>query len=270
MVNVSLAQDYTPPNGVLLKDNLFLDATEVANIHWLEYEYYIRADSGDAYADMNIPNQELTKNYRPDYYSNPDYRYFPVIGITYEQAMNYCDWRSEVVNIKLEEQGVIHRVKFRLPTEKEWELAAKKMDTVQNDIPPKTEVESLLKRGMRKEVRNLFPEREMNFKKLKAQIVSYSKVKVLAYNIDYEKPWFITNEEKLPQIISENIDLNPSVYFHLIGNVAEMVQEKGIVKGGSWRHKLAVSFPSKKILVDPEKVYDWVGFRCVAEVYTID
>ena len=59
-------------------------------------------------------------------------------------------------------------------------------------------------------------------------------------------------------------------YQHLIGNVAEMVQEKGIVKGGSWRHILATSFPSKRSLIDPDKVYDWVGFRCIAEVHEIE
>ena len=48
----------------------------------------------------------------------------------------------------------------------------------------------------------------------------------------------------------------------MVGNVAEMISEKGIAKGGSF----VVKLDSCKITID--KFYDttqmWLGFRCVA------
>ncbi len=50
-------------------------------------------------------------------------------------------------------------------------------------------------------------------------------------------------------------------YYNLIGNVAEMVMEKGIAKGGSWNHT------NIDVTVDKDNQYEgptkWWGFRCV-------
>ena len=92
--------------------SFYMDETEVANIHWLEYEYYIKQDSDEYYWKNNLPDtavwaKDLAYNdpYVNNYYRYPGFRYFPVVGVNWRQAVNYSKWRTSVVNLKLAEDA---------------------------------------------------------------------------------------------------------------------------------------------------------------------
>ena len=55
------------------------------------------------------------------YFNMPGYSEYPVVGVTWEQAHAFCHWRTNL----LRNQG--HQVahQYRLPTEAEWEYAAR-------------------------------------------------------------------------------------------------------------------------------------------------
>ena len=126
--------------------SFFLDQTEIANIHWLEYLHYIQRDSSETYYQSALPDttvweKELAFNtpYVSNYLRYPGFRYYPVVGVSWEQAVDYCRWRTEAVNkqrameyygedyidgdIPPIESG-IYLPEFRLPTEAEREYAA--------------------------------------------------------------------------------------------------------------------------------------------------
>ncbi|NBW36296.1 MAG: hypothetical protein EBR30_15020 [Cytophagia bacterium] len=108
MLTLLFSLNDNPPGTVRVK-NYFVDKTEIQNIHWLEYVYHMQQELGSAGIQKLLPD---SSNF---WYSNPEHRFQPVVLITYEQALAYCEWRSKVVS-----ERIGRKIRYRLPTKTEW------------------------------------------------------------------------------------------------------------------------------------------------------
>jgi gliding motility-associated lipoprotein GldK len=59
------------------------------------------------------------------YFDHPAFANYPVVGVNWKQASAFCTWRSRFLNAYLEAKNYATESSFRLPTEAEWEYAAR-------------------------------------------------------------------------------------------------------------------------------------------------
>jgi formylglycine-generating enzyme required for sulfatase activity len=237
----------SPPGTVWIKDSIFMDQCEIRNLDYLEYVRWVKMNDNANYKKA-LPDTLVWRdsgNYNEPYVNyylwHPAYRMYPVVGVSYEQAVVYCKWRTERVkefakNISPRSKfgGAYKNLKYyyRLPSKEEWEYAAS--GGLDIHFPYGFEEQFIMPK---------FPN------------VKYER------NIDggYDNR---LNDDILVPVNSRKP--NRFGLYNAIGNVAEMISEKGISKGGSWIDKL------EDCEINDSKEYKkhsaWLGFRCVCVV----
>lgn len=185
--------------------------------------------------EILIPYPKSLKNKSLFFFEN-----IPVTGITHQQAQQYCQWLTDQYN-SLITSGQKMKVNIRLPSKEEWENF----------------VRDGLSENMKRN--NLFD--------------SVSKDGCFLYNYKFGKDckgydaWMKKYGTRGIMMVREFFPNNMGIY-NLFGNVAEMVEEQGIAKGGHydlWARQCALDKNQNYSQPEP-----WLGFRWVAEVVLKD
>ncbi len=131
--NSSIQGRFVVPGAVWIAGiDVFMDEAELPNIEWQHFINYMALDSGAAVAARYYP--QATALPLPNYFADPFYYYYPVVGISRGQVEAYCRWRSAVTTRELcKLRGFSSKhpdylaMTYRLPTEQEWEYAAESL-----------------------------------------------------------------------------------------------------------------------------------------------
>src|SRR6201996_6264916 len=102
--------DYNNVRRRVTVPSFYMDETEVANQDWLDYLHWISVtypQDGELYynalPDTLVWRSPLSYNepYVDNYLRHPAFQDYPVVGVSWDQAQDYCRWRTDAVNEKI-------------------------------------------------------------------------------------------------------------------------------------------------------------------------
>jgi len=282
------ATDYPDEYYVEVMDSLYLPVEESYNGHrtidvskllfsysWMDIQAAARAKQGrrkdfvkqetvSIYPDTTVWIKDFSYSYNEpmhnDYFWHSAYEDYPVVGVTWEQAKAFCAWRTIFKNSYQKEKGREFVNHFRLPTEAEWEYAAR----------GGLESASYPWGGpYAKNDRGCFL---ANFKPLRGDYAADN------YLYTVEADAFDPNDYGLYNMagnVSEWVDssYDPSSYEYsssMNPNVSDDLNQRKTVRGGSWKDVAYFLQVSTRDYEYADSARSYIGFRTVQDYMGTD
>lgn len=192
------------------------------------------------------------------YFSHPNYNEYPVVGVNWEQANAFCNWRTDFLM-----KGLGGNAKFvqryRLPTEAEWEFAARGKDG--NELPWENED---VKSDNGCYYANFKPDRG-NYTKdgnlITSKVGIYSANSNGLYDMAGNVAEWTSTVYTEAGVLSMS-DLNPTLKYNAAIEDPYALKKKS-VRGGSWKDPESFIKSAWRTSEFQNVGRSFVGFRCV-------
>ena len=190
------------------------------------------------------------------YFSHPGFAQYPVVGVTWEQAQAFCNWRTQLYN-------TTHKVggqDYRLPTEAEWEYAAR--GGKQLGLYPWGG--NYLRDNNGCFLANFKPMRGSYTDDTGATTMKVGSFAPNDYGL-YDMAGNVAEWTSSAYVSSTNTmvaDMNPNFQYNAKNDDADVLKRK-VIKGGSWKD---IAYYLQCGVRTYEYQYEsrpYVGFRCV-------
>lgn len=233
------------------EDFLWILQTEVSNLQYGTFLESKREKISKEEYEALLPDTNCWRskyNYfevlRDYYLRHPAYNDYPVVGVSKKQAELFCEWATEAF-VDLYEDDEKHPIKsilIRLPTNEEWEEAARGGLSEYNEYPWDGH-------SLRMEEKKWQGDFRCNFSRGRGEYGGVAGK---------------LNDHSGPTAPVLSYWPNGFGLYNCAGNVAELVADRDVAKGGSWRSSgYNVRVTSEVPYTKPQ--YD-IGFRYVIEV----
>ncbi len=194
------------------------------------------------------------------YFWHPAYDEYPIVGVSWKQARAFCVWRTNLLNEYLigNFQSIVND--FRLPTESEWEYAARGG----NDLSPYPWGGPYIRNA-----RGCFLG---NFKPIRGSYIDdggFHTLPIFSYNPnDYGLYCMAGNASEWTRNAYDESaydfehDLNPDYEYEAQANEANVLKRK-VLRGGSWKDVGYYLQTSTRTYEYQDTAKCYASFRCV-------
>ena len=259
--------DQTPTGGFSDEGTEFIIDDEFIHSEYpiTRRENYIKEVPIPIYPDTTVWIRDFNYSYNEpmhnDYFWHDAYNDYPVVGVTWHQAKAFCEWRTKTKNNYQKTKKKKSLVpEFRLPTEAEWEFAAR--GGLQGAMYP-------WGGPYTKNDRGCFM---ANFKPMRGD---YSVDQAL-YTVEanaYDPNGY--NLYNMAGNVSEWIDSSyePEAYEFsstINPNVNDEENELKVVRGGSWKDVKYFLQVSSRDYENADQARSYIGFRTVHDYLGAD
>ena len=190
------------------------------------------------------------------YFSHPGFAQYPVVGVTWEQAQAFCNWRTQLYN-------TTHKVggqDYRLPTEAEWEYAAR--GGKQLGLYPWGG--NYLRDNNGCFLANFKPMRGSYTDDTGATTMKVGSFAPNDYGL-YDMAGNVAEWTSSAYVSSTNTmvaDMNPNFQYSAKNSDSDMLKRK-VIKGGSWKDIAYFLQCGVKTYEYQNESRPYIGFRCV-------
>ena len=200
--------------------------------------------------------------YSRNYFWHPAFDDYPVVGVNWNQANAFAHWRTKMMNDFLRKSKQPTLPKFRLPTESEWEYAAR--GGLDNSPYP----------WGGPYTRNLKGCFLANFKPLRGNYTAdggIKAIKTMSYNPNgyglYDMSGNVaewTSNAYDESAFSYSHDMNMDYHYDAEESDAEVLKRK-VIRGGSWKDIAYFIQTSTRTFEYQDTAKSYIGFRCAVD-----